>query len=79
MTVAKAEKIDWMGIGLNPKCPAKKSDNKRLVQNGQSAAKLVREGSTTIPKGSRGKRPEVVGPATEAGEDIVYASSKGEG
>ena len=49
------------------------------MQNGQSAAKLAREGSTTIPEGSRGKRPEVVGPATEAGEDIVYASSKGEG
>ena len=47
--------------------------NKRIVQNGQSAAKLAREGSTTIPEGSRGKRPEVVGPATEAGEDIVYA------
>lgn len=29
------------------------------------------EGPTTIPEGSRGKRPEMGGPATNAGEDIV--------
>ena len=40
-------------------CISENSVNCWELQNGQSAAKLVREGSTTIPKGSTAKWLEV--------------------
>lgn len=41
------------------------------INIGQSAAKLEREGSTTIPKGSREKSPEME--SAQLGKDIVCA------
>ena len=52
VTVAKAEKILGMAYGASL----------RVARNGSSAAKpLTGERSTTIPRGSRDKRPEKVG------------------
>ena len=66
VTVAKAERNAWMAQGANL----------NAVFNGQSAAKpRTGERSTTIPCGSRAKRPEVVCPV-KAGEDIVCAHTK---
>jgi len=59
--VEKSEKTAGMVYGVNLSA---------TPCNGQSAAKLrIGEGSTTIPQGSRGERPEVVG--IHEDDDIV--------